>query len=74
MSRYEIADLEKELRMINSPQIEDESAMNNKEQDVMDPTQEFMHIPEFVQYRDQLTKFLPVRNGIFLRFFNRYKY
>lgn len=74
MSRYEIADLEKELRAINDPDMEDDEGMGDTEEDMADPTAKYHHIPEYWEYRTQLAKFLPIRNGVIKRYFDKYKF
>jgi len=79
MSRYEIADLEKELRAITSPEQyaadqEQERLKIDATGDILDPLAQVKHIPEFQEYQRQMRAFMPVRNGIFLRYFNKYKW
>jgi hypothetical protein len=52
MSRYEIADLEKELRAINDPEIEDEMGDGDAEEDMADPTAKYHHLPDYWAYRE----------------------
>jgi len=73
MSRYEIAELEKELRQIIDPTL---AAKDDDTTDVDpdDPNAHLKNNPEFIKYLTQMRKFLPVRNGIFKRYFDRYKW
>jgi len=75
MSRYEIADLEKELRAINDPDMEEDAAGSaDTEEDMADPTAKYHHMPDYWKYRESLAKFLPVRNGVLKRYFDKYKF
>jgi hypothetical protein len=49
MSRYEIADLEKELRAINDPDIEED---DGDDEEMDDPTAKYHHLPDYWAHRE----------------------
>lgn len=69
MSRYELAELEKELREVQEPTHEVLELADGEE--IPDYIKE---IPEFIDYQNQLRALIPLRHGTIKRYFERWKY
>ena len=70
MSRYELAELEKELREIEDPDLAEEEAWPEGE-----PVPDWVRQkPEFIEYKRQLEYLIPLRHACIKRFFMKNRY
>lgn len=70
MSRYEIAELERELRMLDEPDEPDEAGADDGP---VNPEQLAKQSEEFAAYHQQLKQLIPIRNATIKRYFDKYK-
>lgn len=71
MSRYEIAELERELRTLDEPAEALGSGIELT--DESDRVELVKHIPEFQEYQRQLKNLIPIRNSVIKRYFDKFK-
>ena len=72
MSRYEIAELERELRELDEP---DEFAAEGGDglEDEEERLAAIKDDPEFIEYQRQLRNLIPIRHAAIKRYFDKYK-
>ena len=71
MLRYEIAELERELRSLDEPA--EVLGTGVELTDEADRIELVKHIPEFQEYQRQLKNLIPIRNSVIKRYFDKFK-
>jgi len=68
MSRYEIAELEHELKTMNDPDVEED------EVDESVKVEELMKDPEYRKFMEEMQRLCKLRHGVIKRYFEKNKY